>query len=93
MDTKIEGNVVVEVPLPDGCMSMYVGKLVERTKEAIFLTDTSWIASTGRRHLFFKGDYDSNCEIEPYPDGVTIELPAAGAILTNWLHDLPRAAR
>ena len=86
-------NVVVEIPLPDGWMSMHVGRLVRRTKETIVLTDATWVASTGRRHLFFAGTPDENCEVEPFPDGVEIELPAAGAVVTAWPHPHLRVAR
>ena len=86
-------NVCVEVQLRDGCLSMYVGKLVKRTAASIYLTDASWISSTGRRNQFFAGTPDANVEIEPYPDGVMIELPADGSIVTDWPHQLPRSAR
>ncbi len=86
-------NVCVEIPLLDGWLSMYIGRLVSRTATTIKLVDVSWIASTGRRNLFFAGDADENCEIEPYPDGVKMELPARGALVTEWPHDLPRSVR
>lgn len=78
--------VIVEIPLPDGCLAMYAGKLVKRDAQNIVLTDAAWVASTGRRHLFFAGQADSNCEVEPYPADVSVELPAAGAIITGWLY-------
>lgn len=84
---------VVEVPLPDGWMSMYVGRLIERDESRIILTDAAWVSSTGRRSEFFAGRYDGNCEIEPCPDGVRVDLPASGAVVTDWPHDLPRAVR
>jgi len=86
-------NVVVEIPLPDGWISMYVGRLVRRSETAIVLTDAAWVASTGRRNLFFAGTPDANCEIETLPDGVETELPASGAIVTDWLHPLLRTVR
>ena len=86
-------NLCVEIPLPDGWMSMFIGRLVKRTKDTIILTDASWIASTGRRHLFFAGTPDENCEVEPYADGQKIELPAVGAVVTDWPHDLMRDPR
>lgn len=86
-------NIVVEIPLPDGCLSMYAGRLAKRDADRIDLVDAAWIACTGRRHLFFRGEFDPSVEIEPYPDGVVISLPAAGAIVTSWPHALPREAR
>lgn len=86
-------NVVVEIPLSDGWMSMHVGVLLSRDNEYIVLGDAAWVASTGRRSEFFAGRFDTNCEVEPLPDGVRIELPAAGAVITDWLHPLPRSAR
>jgi len=86
-------NVVVETPLPDGWMCMHVGRLVRRDDKAIVLVDASWISQTGRRSEFFANRFDSTCEIEPLPDGVEIELPAAGAVITSWPHPLPRVVR
>ena len=86
-------NVIVEIPLPDGWMSMYVGRLVSRNDQCITLTDAAWVASTGRRSEFMAGRFDSNCEIEPYPDGVRIDLPAVGAVVTDWMHPLLRDVR
>jgi hypothetical protein len=91
--TTKQHNVCVEIPLPDGWMSMYIGRMVKRTKDEIVLTDVSWIASTGRRHQFFANTPDSNCEVEPYPDGTKMSLSATGAIVTEWPYDLPRTAR
>ena len=86
-------NLVVEVPLPDGCLSMYIGEVVQRDADSITLRQASWVACTGRRHLFFAGTPDSNTEIEPYPDDTEIVLPLPGAILTSWAHPLPRQVR
>jgi len=86
-------NVCVETPLPNGWMCMHVGQLVKQDRQSITLVDASWIASTGRRNLFFAGTLDNNCEIEPLPDGVQITLPVAGAIVTQWPHALLRAVR
>jgi len=87
--TRKTGNhplLIVEIPLPDGWLSMYAGKLVRRNSRVIVLTDAAWVASTGRRHLFFAGTPDSACEVEPLPAGTQIELPATGAIVTQWPH-------
>lgn len=86
-------NVVVEVPLPDGWTSMYIGRLVSRDKERVVITDAAWVSQTGRRSEFFAGRYDSSCEIEPCLDGETIDLPAVAAIVTSWPHPLPRTVR
>jgi hypothetical protein len=86
-------NIVVELLLPDGCMSMYIGEVVKRDAETIVLTKASWIACTGRRHAFFAGQPDNATEIEPYPDNTEISLPARGAIVTSWDNPLPRLAR
>lgn len=83
-------NYCVEVQLHDGSFSMYIGELISADGGWIVLRDVSWIASTGRRHLFFAGNPDSNVEIEPYPDGVVKRLPADGAMVTDWPHPLPR---
>ena len=93
MKKKQNKNVVVEVPLPDGWVSMHTGRVVRRGGGVIVLVDAAWISDTGRRSEFFAGRFDTNCEIEPLPDGVEIELPLGGASVTAWPHPLPRAVR
>ena len=89
----VKQNVVVEAALADGSVSMIVGTLEKRTPMGIFLTNASFIASTGRRSEFFAGRFDSDTEIEPYPDGMLIELPAKGAYIYDWPHALPRSVK
>lgn len=90
----LEGkNVIVEVILPDGSMSMFLGEIVEQTPEVIVLDKAAWIASTGRRHLFFAGKPDEHVEVEPYPDGMLLRLPARPVIVTDWPYPLIREAR
>jgi hypothetical protein len=86
-------NIVVEIQLADGCVSIYVGELVSRDAKAIKLRKASWISCTGRRHLFFAGQFDEHTEVEPYPDDTVVELPAHDAIITSWDHPLPRLAQ
>ena len=91
--TKASSNICVEVQLRDGTLSMYIGREVRRDGKQITLSDASWVACTGRRHLFFAGSGDANVEIEPYPDTIEITLPVDGAIFTTWPHPLPRQAK
>ena len=84
-------NIVVEIPLPDGSTSMYVGREVSRGADRITITDAAWVAATGRRHVFFAGGPAE--EVEPYPDGVELSLPLTGAVLTAWPHPLIRVPR
>ena len=86
-------NKVVEVMLPDGSKRMFVGALVSRSETSIVLTSAAWIAHTGRRHLFFAGKPDASCQVEPYPDGVKIELPGGQVIVTDWPYELFRNPR
>lgn len=86
-------NVVVEVPLPDGWLSMFVGEEVNRNDTRIKLRKASWISDTGRRYLFFAGTPDDNIEVEPYPDDVEVSLPLSGAVITSWPYDLPRGVK
>ena len=89
----IGSNVVVEIPLADGWPSMMMGKMLVRTEKKIVLTCAAWVCCTGRRTEFFAGRFDSNCEIEVYPATAEIELPAKGAVLYSWDHELPRVVR
>lgn len=86
-------NVAVEIPLPDGSISLLVGKLVKRTKDALFLREAAFVKDTGRRSEFFAGRFDSSVEIEPYPDDIEIELPAQNAQIYSWPHALLRQVR
>jgi hypothetical protein len=86
-------NVAVEIPLPDGSVSMLIGKMIKRTKEAIFLQEASLVKDTGRRSEFFANRFDSSVEIEPYPDDMEIELPADRAQIYSWSYALPRTVR
>ncbi len=90
---KLPRNVAVEIPLRDGSVTMVTGELVRRTPDALFLVKAALIKDTGRRNEFFAGRFDSNVEIEPYPDAMGIELPAEGAIVYDWTAELPRAVR
>lgn len=90
---KLPRNVAVEIPLRDGSVTMVTGELVRRTPDALFLVKAALVKDTGRRNEFFAGRFDSNVEIEPYPDAMGIELPAEGAIVYDWTAELPRAVR
>jgi hypothetical protein len=86
-------NVAVEIPLPDGSVSLLVGVLVHRTPSALFLNQAAFVKDTSRRSEFFAGRFDSDVEIEPYPDDMEIELPATGATIYSWPHALLRSVK
>lgn len=89
----IKQNVAVEIPLLDGSVSLLVGELQSRTKDAIILDKATFVKNTGRRSEFFAGRFDANAEFEPYPDGMTVELPAPGAQVYSWPHGLLRTVK
>jgi hypothetical protein len=95
MQSKIEigNNVVIEIPLADSSVTMLVGKLENRTPESFILSQAAFIKDTGRRTLFFAGEFDTNCEIEVYPEDMQIEGPARGCIFYAWPHALPKDMR
>jgi hypothetical protein len=90
---NIKQNVAVEIPLRDGSVSLLVGELQSRTKDAIILDKAAFVKDTGRRSEFFAGRFDSNSEFEPYPDGMVVELPASGAQIYSWPHGLLRTVK
>lgn len=68
----------------------YVGRVAVVTRDAVLLTEASWVASTGRWHTALAtGELD---EVEPYPDKVWINR---GAMVdwSSWNHELPREAK
>lgn len=85
-------NIAVEIRPANGATALFVGKLVRRDEKFIVLTDAAWVADTGRRYLFFAGTPDGYCEVEPYSNGMEVELPADGAIVVTWPHPLFREA-
>lgn len=82
---KKQRVVVIELPLPDGWMSMYIGRFVRIKDGRITLKDPCFVKDTGRRHLFFAGSPDGNAEWEP--SGSRASFPAAGVVITEWDHD------
>lgn len=81
-------DVLVECVRPDGSVCMHAGRIVRRDEQAIVLADACWIAMTGRRHLFMQGKPDASAEWEPLDSRSTVELPAAGSVITTWPHGL-----
>ena len=70
----------------------FTGLIVALTKETISLKDCAWIADTGR---FGEALRTGNLnEIEPYPDGVIVDVSRGAVIDTStWNHALPRSAK
>jgi len=67
----------------------YTGRITLIEPDAVVLENAAWIADDGRFSDALKsGDFS---EVEPYPDGVTVEV-SRGAILdaSEWRHELPR---
>ena len=91
--TKKTRNVAIEVQLKDGSVSLLTGRLLKSTPKTHTLDQAAFVKDTGRRTEFFSGRFDSNCEIEVYPDAMEIELPAEGAMIYSWPHPLPRTVR
>ena len=68
----------------------FVGRLVAIVDPfTVALEDASWIANTGRYHLFCRGEYDQNTEIEPagYLPCVRYQN------IVEWPYSLPTEAR
>ena len=83
-----EGSNVV-IRYPGG--AVYIARLVEVGPTELALEEPVWVADTGRLGLFFKGEYDSNCEWETM--GESMDIPRAHAEVSLWPHGLPRESR
>lgn len=81
-----ERDVIIEIQLSDGWMSMYAGRMVGRNSAEIVLENPCFVKDTGRRHLFFAGTPDKNAEWEP--SGPRAYFPRVGTIVTDWPHGL-----
>ena len=86
--TKTTNAVILEALRPDGATSMFIGRFVAREDGAVTLTDATWIASTGRRHLFLYGKPDGQAEWEPHPDGAQIRIEAPLLWIGPWEYGL-----
>jgi len=63
------------------------GEVTDIIGDFVRLKDAAWIADTGRYHDCLKSGKLN--EVEPYPDGVTINTTAI-IDFANWNHALPR---
>ena len=70
-----------------------VGKLIGITDNELILEDSAWVADTGRINKFLKGEFDSNVEIEPFPDGEVIIGRKAIIDCCKWKHNLLREVK
>jgi hypothetical protein len=60
-----------------------VGKIVEETERGFVLTDSAWIANTGRfATLLRTGTFDDRAEVEPFTDPIFV---SHGAICDSTL--------
>ena len=66
----------------------YVGKLVDKSDDSLWLANTSWVADSGRFNNALKnGELH---EVEPYPGDGIIEIMRTGIIdICTWDHPLP----
>ncbi len=68
----------------------FVGRLVAIIDPfTVALEDASWVANTGRFHLFRKGTLDTNCELEPCGK----VLCARWQSIHEWDYPLPTEAK
>ena len=94
LDAMEPGHAVcVETPRPDGSSTTWLGKIGEVTPTEIGLTEVVWVAHTGRRSEFLAGKFGAACELEPWPAEAEVRLPRWGAVVGDWLHEIPREAR
>jgi hypothetical protein len=93
LDDMDNNPVLIEVPLPDGTHSYWLGRVVEVTPTEINLDHAVFVSHMGRRHKFVSGEYDETCELEPYPPEAIQRLPRWGAMVCDWLHPIPRDMR
>ena len=68
----------------------HTGRLVAADDHFLRLEDAAWIADDGRFSVALATG--SLAEVEPFPDACLVSI---GSLIdvTEWLHDLPRAAK
>lgn len=61
----------------------------------IVMRNASWVADTGRRHVFLRdGVKASEAEIECYPANLELAIPVSSIIgVTVWTHELPKESQ
>lgn len=85
--------VWVEVVRPDGSTSGHLGRFQGCSINEICLSHHSWVAETGRRHLFLMGKPDSTYEVEVSPPETIKRLPRWLAEIQDWPHELPEQSQ
>ncbi len=68
----------------------YVGRIISKGHHTVTLGEASWIAESGRLHVFLRDGRDGNMEIEPIlsPGGIIGDLQVLE--WSPWIHPLFR---
>lgn len=69
-----------------------LGKLEQVGDKELVMSNASWVADSGRFHLFLNGKMDDSCEIEKFKNDVIV---GRGALIdcTIWGNELPAESR
>lgn len=85
--TLVIGNVYF---VDNPAAKSFVGRLVAILDPfTVALEDASWIANTGRFHVFIRGEFDGNCEIEPCGSVPAVRYQS----IHEWPYKLPTEAK
>ena len=71
--------------------AIYIALLNHVGPTELNLKNPVWVADTGRLGLFFKGQFDSNCQWETM--GEDTDVPRAHAEVSLWPHPVPTESR
>jgi len=69
----------------------FTGRLTQVTDYDVVIYDQAWIAEAGRWNEALMGKWDSNAEIEAYPDDTPTVIPRGAIVeMTLFRGELPR---
>lgn len=86
-------SVLVEVVRPDGSTSAHLGRFQGCSINEICIDHHSWVAETGRRHLWLAGTPDDTYEVEVSPPAAVKRLPRWLAEIQDWPNALPTESK
>lgn len=72
----------------------FLGRLINLTDNEFIFEKCSWISDCGRFNKFVNGEFDSNVEIEPFPEESEVII-SKGALIDafEWTHELPNKVK
>lgn len=92
-DELIGRQVTAEILLPDGSISMYIGKLLSVNQSTFELIEHALVDHTGDRQKFYHGKFDSECSLSFARADLIRYVPRWGTQITAYPFDVSSLKR